>query len=505
MSVRVRMYCHGLGDCFLVRFNEFNIVIDCGIIQVATEGSSVLAEVVADIEKTTGGKIDLLVVTHEHYDHMSGFVRKEPAEAWAKLEIRKLWLAWTEDPNDDFANSLRTTRRKTATLVRNAAVALKNNAALGESLKQFANLVYAGPEQESWMQQVQRLVRQKKGEVEYKLPGKSFDLGPESGGVQAIVLGPPRGELIHKSDPSKTDPETYPVPDDKQALALGFSLGATPESIDQIGAFLGVSTASLEPGAEAKKPAESGKESNDYLARLRRHMGLDDGQADSQMPFAPAYRIPMESVDPRLEELPEHLARLEGDPIDLMRGYIDPEQKWRRIDDQWLSVAQTLGLRLDSDTNNTSLALMFRLPDGRCLLFPGDAQVGNWLSWWNQPYEIMIDGERRELTIKQLLGQVVFYKVGHHGRHNATLQEKGLELMPDGLVAMVPVVHDQAVRASWGTNIPLQSIMDRVAAKSRAMVRTDLGPSGDPTTFVVAEQILATTGRPMYYEWETTY
>ena len=39
-----------------------------------------------------------------------------------------------------------------------------------------------------------------------------------------------------------------------------------------------------------------------------------------------------------------------------------------------------------------------------------------------------------------LLKRVVFYKVGHHGSHNATIKAKGLEMMthPD-LMAFIPV------------------------------------------------------------------
>ena len=56
-------------------------------------------------------------------------------------------------------------------------------------------------------------------------------------------------------------------------------------------------------------------------------------------------------------------------------------QDWRRIDGDWAAGAAAFALQLDSDTNNTSLALAFELPGGRVLLFPGDAQVGNWESW----------------------------------------------------------------------------------------------------------------------------
>jgi len=44
---------------------------------------------------------------------------------------------------------------------------------------------------------------------------------------------------------------------------------------------------------------------------------------------------------------------------------------------------------LQSATNNTSLVLAIELEDGDVMLFAGDAQVGNWLSWqdltWTLP------------------------------------------------------------------------------------------------------------------------
>ncbi|MET0374731.1 MAG: hypothetical protein ABW128_10800, partial [Rhizorhabdus sp.] len=89
-------------------------------------------------------------------------------------------------------------------------------------------------------------------------------------------------------------------------------------------------------------------------------------------------------------------------------------------------------------TNNTSLVLAFEYGDGDdrpIMLFAADAQVGNWLSWHEQTYEA--DG--RQVTAEELLNRTRFYKVGHHGSHNATMAGKGLKLMTDpALVAAIP-------------------------------------------------------------------
>src|SRR6202011_1736435 len=117
---------------------------------------------------------------------------------------------------------------------------------------------------------------------------------------------------------------------------------------------------------------------------------------------------------------------------------------WRRIDGEWLGPATELALALQSYTNNTSLVLALELGElgkGDVLLFAADAQVGNWESW--QTWQFDVGG--RTVTGPDLLKRTIFYKVGHHGSHNATLREKGLELMTqDGLIAMIPVNHGMA-------------------------------------------------------------
>jgi hypothetical protein len=146
---------------------------------------------------------------------------------------------------------------------------------------------------------------------------------------------------------------------------------------------------------------------------------------------------------------------------------------WRRIEGDWTDGASRLALQLDSDTNNTSLALAFELPDGRVLLFPGDAQVGNWESWHADPAgtkRVWRVGDR-EVTAEQLLNRTVLYKVGHHGSHNATLREKGLEMMTDkNLAAMIPVdVYVAHEKKHW-QKMPFIPLISRLAVVARGRV-----------------------------------
>ena len=66
---------------------------------------------------------------------------------------------------------------------------------------------------------------------------------------------------------------------------------------------------------------------------------------------------------------------------------------------------------LDRSLNNTSLVLLFTIGEKR-LLFPGDAQIENWL------YGLTKHPEHDRIWAD--LGKLDLYKVGHHGSRNAT-------------------------------------------------------------------------------------
>src|SRR5688500_7339866 len=104
--VLIRMYGQGVGDCFLLTFpragagageRPVHVLIDCGVVGGTPGGPERMRRVVRDVRETTGGRLDLLVITHEHWDHLSGFVQAE--EEWRRIEVGALWTAWTERPD----------------------------------------------------------------------------------------------------------------------------------------------------------------------------------------------------------------------------------------------------------------------------------------------------------------------------------------------------------------------------------------------------------------------
>jgi hypothetical protein len=419
--VRVRMYRQGLGDCFLLTFpsesGEQHVLIDCGVLKGTEDSSVVMQEVATNIMDTTHGQLAALVVTHEHWDHVSGFL--QAGEVFKNLQANEAWFAWTEDSGDELARELSSRRKKAQAVVRAAAQRL--TAASSESgrrigdrvngLLEFAGGLGAAPGKTtaagmSWP-------KQRPGtEVKFFKTGDAPHAIPGVESVRVYVLGPPHDrKMIKKSDPSKRASEVYEL-----AMAGGADAG-----------FMAAVDAQATDGAGA--------------APFDRWFRVPEDEAQGATFFQKHYGFD-----------------------------VDDDGEWRRIEDDWLGAAGRLALQLDSDTNNTSLALAFEcLPSGRVLLFPGDAQVGNWLSWEPLTWTIGENGRTHVVTAQDLLARTVLYKVGHHGSHNATLREKGLELMTSPeLAAMVPVDRRTAKKMEW--NMPFPSLFRRLSERTRGRI-----------------------------------
>src|SRR5690349_18610005 len=74
-AIRIRMYRLGIGDCFLLRLprqdgTPFHLLIDCGIHMAESDGAQRIRAVAEDIRAECGGRLDVVVGTHEHWDHL---------------------------------------------------------------------------------------------------------------------------------------------------------------------------------------------------------------------------------------------------------------------------------------------------------------------------------------------------------------------------------------------------------------------------------------------------
>ena len=115
-SVTIRMYNVGFGDCFLLTFEYGNgarhMLVDFGSTSAPKSGSrkvDYMERVANDVKSVCKGKLDVLVATHRHRDHVSGFSTDvATGKIIAGLKPDHVIQPWTEDPRAK-ANALTAT------------------------------------------------------------------------------------------------------------------------------------------------------------------------------------------------------------------------------------------------------------------------------------------------------------------------------------------------------------------------------------------------------------
>src|SRR5262245_39225248 len=323
-SATIRTYNVGFGDCFLLSFkyganSERHVLIDFGSTGFPSDVPKTrMMDIAQDIKKRTGGKLQAVVATHRHKDHISGFETKKGGKGTGDV-IRSLKPSlvvqpWTEDPDLNTKATGPKSKKKIIgqKLKKIGAMAPRHIAALTQ-MHGIAQLMLTA----------RNLPRTVKSEVSFlgetNLANKSavtnlmtmaknsyVFCGTRSGlekvlpGVKVHVLGP---STVAQTDSIKTQRRSDP---------------------DQFWQF------------QAKA------------------IGTDEAVDGGKQVLFPRY---VESQDARF-------------PI-RARWLIYHSRMTRS--EQLLSIVRML----DKQMNNTSVILIFQVGK-RCLLFPGDAQIENW-------------------------------------------------------------------------------------------------------------------------------
>jgi beta-lactamase superfamily II metal-dependent hydrolase len=373
--VRVRMYDVGFGDCFLLFIptpeGEKKVLIDCGSIKQGNHPlAKVVDRVIADVSDTKGNpSVDLLIATHRHRDHISGFA----SPRWAEVEVKEIWMPWTEKPGDPEAQKIRDAQNRLALALQNAFTRLgadqmwldlAANASINERAMSTLHEGFKGKRKRLFLPENDRSKATFEPEI---LPG-----------VTVHVMGPSRDpDVIRNMDP----------PAGQSYLRL-----LEPASFD---------------ASKAPEPFSV------------------DWALDSHE-FTGAY--------PHLRLSPKDLraAREAGSGLE-----------------------EALGAALDSAINGTSLMLMFRVGQAY-LLFPGDAQWGTWKEALNDP------------EWHGLLKRTGFYKIGHHGSHNATPLDFVEKVLGKDFQAMASV----RPTGNWA-NIPREPLLSALRKKNKRVIRSD--------------------------------
>jgi beta-lactamase superfamily II metal-dependent hydrolase len=447
-SVKIRMYDTGsVGDCLLLLFMtdaaiSFSLLIDCGGWNTT---SSSVTPCVQDIHDTCNGKLDLLIVTHQHEDHVSGF--NQARTVFDTITVNEVWMSWIENPEDSIAKLLKDAYGKklqslkqsiSANLVRmrrftggddrQQKIMKAKQARMMQALELLkfeegssygAKLAVGKRTNDDAM----AYVKGKGNTIKYLLPGRVMKLMPGEPGIKCYVLGPPRDKDMRYFKIDEEEDEMYHLAMRADARAAAF-------------------------GEEEETPLRTG-------GIFINDIALEDGVS----PFRDEYQM----------ERSEQAA--------FMKMYNGTAMRWRQIETDWMESDAAIAMRITRLTNNTSLAIAIELPDGNVLLLPADAQSGNWMGWHKTDVMKKLK-DRGGKDTNELLRDTVFYKVGHHGSHNGTASRSGLDKMTsENLVAMMPLVQAK-VPSAWGgaANFPAGPLYEMLIDRTHGrVIRTDEG------------------------------
>jgi len=358
VGIRVRMYRVGFGDFFLLSLpgadgKPLHILIDCGVHAVDL-GS--IGDAIKDMATVTGGQLALVIMTHRHADHISGFATG--ASVFAGFTVERVWMSWFENPSN-----------KDAVKFQNSLTAVASNL-------QFSLAGLAATDGEQFLNMAQNAT------------GDLAAVGGKSGNEAAL-------DVLHGGFKNQAPVDYYQA-------------GDTPTLPNSL-ISAGLTATILGPPIDPDLIAEMDNKAHQYLAAT-----------------------PVEDANPKKFD-PAFISEVEAYPPEAFQVFTAAEIAKSVAGNQPnLAVAQAQNV--DNTINNQSLVILFSFK-GKTLLFVGDAQWGNWQNFLFGGALGTAGHERLTDKAQSILGNIAFYKVGHHGSTNATPID-ALNAMRQDCVAM---------------------------------------------------------------------
>jgi hypothetical protein len=413
-AVSIRMYHVGFGDAFLLTFPAADrprkVLVDCGHHTAGPpplKMKEVVQRLIADVQEPGGARIDVVICTHRHQDHVRGF---EQADLWAQVRVDEVWMPWTEHPSDPLARRIREAQAKRG---RDLLLALDS----------FSGLSLTERERIKALVDNSLTNALAMGTLHHGFAGsprRRFLPEQSAGGLERVVSAPLLpGVKVHALGPSKDEAvirDMDPPPDES---------------------FL-----------RAARAAAAGASAGSTLARWAISDAGDAFRAWFEEMSERARRLPAEDSRPLRRADPDFLPRWFAS-LGLRLNEV------RLVDKAGEGSPLAAAVALDKAVNGTSLMLLFEA--GRAfLLFTGDAQWGTWKRALEDP------------EWNALLRRTNFYKVGHHGSHNATPVRFVNDVLGDAFQAMVPTRPTETF-----DDIPRKPLLEALLLKSESVVRSD--------------------------------
>lgn len=408
-------YRLGFGDCFLLRVEygtrARHLLIDFGSASPASKaiGDQQL-EVAKDISRRTGGRLEAVVASHRHRDHVSGFGGRS-GRIIAGLRPRLAILPWTEHPAAarDPGVAPSGTRTGIGALSAAHARALDDMQAIAAAaqreVRRRAGVTVPGDGEDDWSPEPAPI-----GSPFGKGLAQQVEFLAEVNGVQAEAMASLR------AIPAR----------DHVALGSRTRLGKL---------FPGVRAHVLGPPTLAQAQALSPRSRDP--GELWHLLSLAGGASRAgRGPFS-------------------HVRSLPQDGLPL-------ETRWflKRLDGVRAEELLQLVRALDRALDETSVILLLEVC-GKKLLFPGDARAGSWACALADP------------ATRRLLAGVDLYKVGHHGGPDATprslwsLFEKRGRRGAGRLRTVLSTRRGKHGSVERGTEVPSRSLLRALESESR--------------------------------------
>ncbi len=402
IKAMLRAYQVGFGDCFLLSFeytggDKKHILIDFGSTGLPKgmpekEKPGWMLRIARDIreqckDKNGNSKLHMLVATHRHKDHISGFstskVKGETestGEIISSLKPDLVIQPWTENPDLSDEDLKQKSDEKMIAKEEFQLSPEKNFVATLHDMHGVAGV--ARLEAENSLRTKRRNGFDSVQTLEEKTDKQLLFMGdnnlPNESAVMNLramakrrVNGKPAGQYVHFGDKISL---SQLIPGVKVRV-LG------PPTIEQHGAII----------------KQRSRDDNEFWmlhSMLKNYWRMQAATAEFTATFDETEEMSKNRIFPNAR---------------VFQNFAPSQTRWFINRIRAVRTEQLLGLVrvLDKAMNNTSVILMFEVGKKK-LLFPGDAQIENWEYALDQP------------AILDLLKDTDLYKVGHHGSRNAT-------------------------------------------------------------------------------------
>jgi beta-lactamase superfamily II metal-dependent hydrolase len=399
-NVTVRMYNVGFGDAFLVSVTQgeltWRMLVDCGVFpagqtrSIAESVKMIIADLAAMAPAGSPPHLDVIVATHHHIDHISGFA--DPA--WSTVQVDEVWVPYVEDPSDRDGKVLKGELTLAAASLHELIDTAEERIGLADEVARTKLAVAAifAANSEGDNAATDRLLGRN---------GRTFRNTPKPRYVPNVN---PAKNIIATTVPGVT------------AHILGPS--RDPNDVKRM------------------KPPKS-------VAWLKAAADERPDDADTRPLFDSAFAVPKAAID---AEIPEALRDSAND-----------------LDLESLSNAEELlaaASILENSVNNTSVYFVLDVRGTR-LVFVGDSQHGAW-------EHVLNDSESLKLVTEP-----AFYKIGHHGSHNATPKRFVENVLGRDHYAMMPF----GPVAQW-PSIPEDKLITALENSDTQLIRADAPVAG---------------------------